>query len=416
MKVAIIGTGISGNVAAYHLNKEHDITVFEANSYVGGHTHTHDIQQGDKHFNIDTGFIVFNYKTYPHFTKLLEELDVEVQASNMSFGVKCERTGLEYNGTSLNSLFAQRRNFFRPSFYRMIKDILRFNKEAPLDLLGDDVETTLGSYLSEQKYSTEFINHYLIPMAAAIWSTDPESMFDFPARFLVQFMHNHGMLSVNDRPQWYVIKNGSKSYVDKLTESFADKIKLNTPIASIIRHEHGVDIQTIHGDTHAFDAVFVATHSNQALNMLHEPSRAESSVLGAIPYQPNTAVLHTDDTVLPKRKLAWAAWNYHIPAEAFDRTALTYHMNTLQSLASPANFCVTLNNDSAIQATKIIKSIDYEHPLFTPKGTHAQSLQSDINGVNRTYYCGAYWGYGFHEDGVVSALQALKDFKEKADV
>ena len=409
----MIGTGIAGNVAAYNLSKEHEVTVFEANDYVGGHTHTHDIEHGDKTYRIDTGFIVFNYKTYPHFTELLDELGVEVQPSNMSFSVKCERTGLEYNGTTLNSLFAQRSNLLKPSFYRMIRDILRFNKEAPRDLISDSAEITLGSYLTEKGYSDQFIEHYLVPMGAAIWSTDPDRMLSFPARFLVRFMSNHGMLSVDERPQWYVIKNGSNSYVDKLTAPFADRIRLNSSIQSIVRHADHVSVTPVGGAPERFDAIFIAAHSDQALKMLSDASDAEQEVLGTVPYQPNEAVLHTDHTILPKRKLAWAAWNYHILPENLGKTALTYSMNILQGLDAPVEFCVTLNNDKAIDPAKIIKRIQYDHPLFTPEGADSQARQSEINGVNRTFFCGAYWGYGFHEDGVVSALNALSDFRKR---
>ena len=279
MKVAVIGTGIAGNVAAYHLCKEHEVTVFEANDYVGGHTHTHTIEHGGKSYRIDTGFIVFNYKTYPNFTRLLDELGVEVQPSNMSFSVKCERTGLEYNGTTLNSLFAQRSNLLKPSFYRMITDILRFNREAPRDLISDRAEITLGSYLTEKGYSRQFIEHYLVPMGAAIWSTDPERMFSFPARFLVRFMANHGMLSVDDRPQWYVIKNGSNSYVDRLIAPFADRIRLNTPVESITRHADHVSVTPVGGAPERFDAIFIAAHSDQALKMLSDASDAERLIV-----------------------------------------------------------------------------------------------------------------------------------------
>lgn len=418
MKIAIIGSGIAGNVAAYHLSQAHDVTVFEANDYVGGHTHTHTIPHQGKTHRIDTGFIVFNYKTYPNFTKLLAELGVDVQLSDMSFSVKCERTGLEYNGTTLNTLFAQRRNLFKPSFYRMIQDILRFNREAPRDLLSDDVEIPLGSYLADHAYSDQFISHYLVPMGAAIWSTAPDKMLGFPARFLVRFMFNHGMLSVDERPDWYVIKNGSGSYVDKLIAPFADKIRLNSPIESVQRTPDGVWVKPVAAEAEQFDALFMAAHANQALNMLGDPSEAEQEILAAIPYQINQAILHTDAAILPKRKLAWAAWNYHILPQHSTKTVLTYNMNILQGLdADPAMpFCVTLNHEAAMDPQKIIKRLAYEHPLFTPEGAAAQARQSEINGVNRTFYCGAYWRYGFHEDGVVSALKALADFKKVYDV
>jgi predicted NAD/FAD-binding protein len=411
MKIAVIGTGIAGNVAAYHLSKQHDITVYEANNYIGGHTHTHDIVLQENLYKVDTGFIVFNYKTYPHFTALLQELGVEVQKSDMSFSVKSERNGLEYNGTSLNTLFAQRRNLLRPSFYRMIKDILRFNNTAPALLTSDINDIGLGDYLAQHDYSREFIDQYLIPMGAAIWSADPNQMMDFPARFFIQFFHNHGMLSVNDRPQWYVIKDGSNSYVDKLTAPFADRIRLNAPIEYVQRYPTHVTLKAKGYGAEDYDAVFIASHSDQALGMLSDATDAERDVLGAIPYQANEAVLHTDHTILPRRKLAWAAWNYHLLQQPQSQVALTYNMNILQSIDAPVEFCVTLNNTDAINPDRIIKRINYHHPVFTPDGVRAQARQAEINGVNRTYFCGAYWRNGFHEDGVVSALNAVEHFR-----
>lgn len=413
MKIAIIGTGIAGNVAAYHLCREHDISVFEANDYVGGHSHTHAIELAGQHYSVDTGFIVFNYKTYPHFTRLLDELGVDVQPSNMSFSVKCEKTGLEYNGTTLNTLFAQRRNLLRPSFHRMIKDILRFNREATALLEHDTDAINLAEFLYLGAYSREFIEHYLIPMGAAIWSADPVQMYDFPARFFVRFLHNHGMLSVNDRPQWYVIKGGSQAYVQKLIAPFADKIRTRTPIESITRYPGHVSVKPQGLPAEHFDAVFIATHSDQALRMLRDPSAQEQAILGAIPYQDNEAVLHTDHGALPKRRLAWAAWNYHILPQQQGRVALSYNMNILQSIQAPVEFCVTLNNTRAIDPARIIKRLNYSHPVFTPEGVRAQARQYEINGVKRTWYCGAYWRFGFHEDGVVSALDALQHFEEQ---
>ncbi len=413
MKIAVIGTGIAGNVAAYYLNQEHDITVFEANNYIGGHTHTHDITVGKTEHAVDTGFIVFNYKTYPNFTRLLRELDVEVQPSSMSFSVKCEKSGLEYNGTSLNSLFAQRSNLLRPSFYRMVKDVLRFNREA-IDILDtDESNKSLGEVLRQGKYSQEFIEHYLLPMGAAIWSSHPDQMLNFPAGFFIRFFHNHGMLSIDDRPVWHVIKGGSREYVKKLTESFAQNIYRNSPVESVVRHSNYVELRLNNGDTFVFDQVFIATHSDQALSLLSDSTPLEQEILGAIPYQENEAILHTDSSVLPERKLAWAAWNYHILPGQSERVALTYNMNILQNLQSDTDICVTLNNSQAVNPEKIIKTMTYHHPVFTPEGVLAQQRHAEINGSNRTYFCGAYWRYGFHEDGVVSALNALEHFREK---
>lgn len=415
MKIAVIGTGIAGNVAAYYLNKQHNIKVFEANDYIGGHTHTHDIELNGNKYAVDTGFIVFNYKTYPHFTKLLKELEVEVQPSDMSFSVKCEKTGLEYNGTTLNSLFSQRTNLFRPDFYRMIKDILRFNKESVEELKAGNANVPLGKFLHDRNYGKKFIEQYLIPMGAAVWSADPEQMMEFPAGFFIRFFHNHGMLSVNDRPQWYVIKGGSKQYVKKLTASFKDKIHTESAVKSVERYAGGVKLILKNGDTECFDNVFIATHSDQALSLLKDSSEVEKTVLSQIPYQENEAILHTDKTILPNKKLAWAAWNYHILGNKQNKVALTYNMNILQSLDSTEEFCVTLNNEDAINPDKIIRKIKYSHPIFTPDGIDAQQRQAEINGLQNTYFCGAYWRYGFHEDGVWSALQALKHFEEKTD-
>ena len=411
MKIAIIGTGIAGNVAAYKLHKHADITVFEANDYIGGHTHTHDITIGDERHNIDTGFIVFNHWTYPNFINLLNELKVDTKTSDMSFSVKCERSGLEYNGTTLNSLFAQRSNLLRPSFYRMVKDILRFNDEAKKVLYSNNTEYTLGQYLKDNEFSREFIDNYIIPMGAAIWSSAPDKMMEFPAYFFIRFFNNHGMLNVNDRPTWHVIKGGSNKYVDKLTHGFRDKIRMNSAIEWVKRFNDHELVKPFNEESLKFDSVFIASHSDQALRMLDDPTKDELKVLGAIPYQKNEAILHTDSSILPRKKLAWAAWNYHILKEKSDRVALTYNMNILQGITSKHTFCVTLNNSEAIDSSKIIKRMEYDHPMFTLKGMRAQDQQELINGPRNTYFCGAYWRNGFHEDGVVSALNAVEHFK-----
>jgi predicted NAD/FAD-binding protein len=409
MKIAIIGTGISGNVAAYHLNKDHDITVFEANDYLGGHTHTHNIELEGKSYSVDTGFIVFNYKTYPNFTGLLKELGVKEQLSAMSFGVKCEKTGLEYMGSTINSLFAQRRNIFRPSFWRMILDILRFNRQAT-DLLEDESDDiSLGEYLKREKFSQTFIDYYLVPMAAAVWSADLNLMYQFPARYLIQFFHNHGLLSVTNRPDWYVIKGGSKTYVTALTAPFKDKIRLSTPVTGVKRGKEAVIVTSAQGEE-SYDAVFFACHSDQALRLLEQPTASEKQVLGAIKYQENEVLLHTDASILPKRKTAWAAWNYHLLENDQGQVPVTYNMNILQGLDSEQTFCVTLNNSNAIDQTKVLKRLQYHHPIYTQESVAAQARQSEIN-TDRLYFCGAYWRYGFHEDGVVSALNAIEKFK-----
>ena len=412
MKIAIIGSGIAGNVAAYHLNKEHDITLFEQNSHIGGHTHTHSISDATGELNIDTGFIVLNDRTYPNFIKLLDELDVDIQKSEMSFSVKCEHSGLEYNGNNLNTLFAQRSNLFSPTFYRMISDILRFNREAAEFINNTGSDQSLGDFLHNGNYSEIFINKYIVPMGAAIWSTNPEDMFSFPARFFFKFFLNHGLLSVNDRPQWYVIKGGSNNYVKKLIKSFKDRIRTKCPVDKIIRYDDHVEIHTQRHGVERFDYVFIASHSDQALTMLQNPSAQERSTLAAIQYQKNEAVLHTDKSLLPIRENAWASWNYHIPKDIRSNVALTYNMNILQGLDSDSTYCVTLNYTDQIDEGKILKTIEYHHPVFTPESIIAQNNHRLINGTGRTYYCGAYWRNGFHEDGVVSALNALSHFKQ----
>ena len=412
MKIAIIGAGIAGNTIAWHLNKKHDITVFEADAHVGGHTHTHQVEAFGREYNIDTGFIVYNDWTYPNFIKMLDTLGVETQSSSMSFSVSDEVSGFEYNGTSLNSLFAQRSNLFRPKFLWMIRDILRFNKEAPLLLEDSNQDMSFGEYLKKHAYSQSFIRNYIVPMGSAIWSADPNQMFQFPAKFFIRFFHNHGMLSVSNRPEWRVIKGGSQAYVSKLTAEFKDRIQLSSPIEKVSRTENGVLVKPKGADAQKFDWVFFACHSDQALNMLTDASQDEKTILGALPYQKNTIVLHTDAKLMPKRRLAWAAWNYHLTAKPLGLAAVTYNMNILQSLDSPEPFLVTLNHTANIDPTKIIKTLNYTHPVFSSEGIDAQSKHAIISGVNKTAYAGAYWRNGFHEDGVASALAALQHFED----
>lgn len=412
MKIAIIGSGISGNVLAYHLSKEHDITVFEANNYVGGHTHTHKLDREDGQYSVDTGFIVYNEATYPNFISLLDELGVERNKSNMSFSVKCELSGLEYNGNNLNSLFAQRRNLLKPSFYRMVADILRFNKQSVEILSEPDNDISLGDYLKSNGYSEQFIEHYVIPMGSAIWSSSHQQMLDFPAHFFIRFFNNHGLLNVANRPDWYVIKGGSNSYVNKITENYRDNIRLNSPVRSVSRFQDYVEVTTDKVKSERFDYVFLACHSDQALSMIDSPYEFESNILSSFPYQNNEVVLHTDTRLLPKRKLAWASWNYHRLDSKSSPVAVTYNMNILQGIDSAETFCVTLNNSSAIDESRIIKQLNYTHPLFTQQAVSAQAYHSELNGLNRCFYAGAYWRNGFHEDGVVSALDTINDFKE----
>jgi predicted NAD/FAD-binding protein len=412
MKIAIIGSGIAGNVVAHRLHRQHEITLFESASHIGGHTHTHTVDIGSERHDIDTGFIVFNDWTYPNFIALLNELGVASQASAMSFSVRNECTGLEYNGTTLDTLFAQRRNLLRPAFYRMLRDIIRFNREAPRLLEGSN-DTGLGDYLSQHRYSKEFVGDYIVPMGAAIWSTDPARMLEFPARYMVQFLHNHGMLSVNDRPQWRAIRGGSARYVEKLVAPFRDSIRLDTPVESIRRMSDRVLIKARGAEWERFDYAFLACHSDQALRLLADPTPVEREVLGAIVYQMNDVVLHTDTSLLPRARKAWAAWNYHVLRDSGAPVALTYNMNILQNLRASETFCVTLNRTEQIDPRRIIKRIAYHHPLYTPAAVAAQGRHAEVNSRNRTYYCGAYWRYGFHEDGVVSARNAIRHFQQE---
>lgn len=414
MKIAIIGTGIAGNVAAHYLNKEHDITVFEAAPRIGGHTYTVDVETRRGQLPVDTGFIVFNDRTYPNFVRLLDALGVESMPTEMSFSVRRDAPALEYNGSTLNGLFAQRSNAVRPGFIRMICDILRFNREAPELLRRHDTTSTLGSYLADGGYGPEFRRHYLVPMGAAIWSAEPGVMLEMPAHFFIRFFHNHGLLSLDDRPTWRFIRGGSREYVQKLVAGHRHRIRLSSPVESVTRLPGKVIVRSS-GVAEEFDALFMACHSDQALRLLTDPSAAEQEVLGAIAYQRNDAILHTDASLMPRRRRAWASWNYHLAAEENERATLTYDMNRLQRLSGDRQYFVTLNSNAEIDPATVIREICYEHPVFTADAVAAQARKGQIDGVNRTWFCGAYWRYGFHEDGVVSALDALEDFKSGQD-
>ena len=414
MKIAIIGSGISGLTSAYLLNRNHDITVFEAKDYIGGHTHTHNIKIKDKEYAVDTGFIVYNERTYPNFIKLLDTLGVERQLSTMGFSVKSASEDYEYAGESLNSLFAKRSNIFRLGFLRMLYEMYRFGKKSDSTGLGLDVSITLGAYLRSENYSNEFINYFIIPMGAAIWSTPANKVLDMPAYFFIKFFYNHGMLEIINRPKWWVIKDGSSAYIKKIIKGFESKINLSSPIRTVSRLDNGIEIETANSKKPLiFDAVVFATHSDQALGMLKDPTEKEKDILSSIPYQKNEVLLHTDSSVLPKRKLAWASWNYQLDSNPESPVVLTYNMNILQSLDCDETFCVTLNDHQSVDKSKVLKKITYHHPLFTVKGIEAQKRKLEISGVNNTYYCGAYWHNGFHEDGVASAIEVCKHFGEQ---
>jgi predicted NAD/FAD-binding protein len=417
-RIAIIGSGISGLTTAYLLSKNHDIRVFEAGSHIGGHTNTLDVRVPSGRYAVDTGFIVFNDWTYPNFIELMNQSGVQWQDTAMSFSVKVESNGLEYNGTNLNSLFAQRRNFFNPRFYRMISDIIRFNKES-LATLETESTMTLGEYLSRNGYSREFKDHYIVPMGAAIWSCSVEQMDQFPVSYFVRFFKNHGMLSVDDRPVWKVIKGGSRAYVEPVCRRFRDRIQLNSPVRSILRKTQNgvtiVEVQVEHEgriETHEFDEVVLACHSDQALKMLNDATELEREILSGFQYQPNATVLHTDENVLPKRKLAWAAWNYFVPKEQKKEVAVSYDMNILQGIQSPETFVVSLNMDDRIREDRVLARLTYHHPVYTRSAFESQKRWAEISGQNGVHFCGAYWGYGFHEDGVKSALKVCEQFGE----
>lgn len=416
-RIAIIGSGISGLTCGYLLHKTHDIQVFEANDYIGGHTATLDVEIANQHYAIDTGFIVYNDWTYPNFIKLLSQIGVHGQATEMSFSVKNLAQNLEYNGNTINSLFAQRRNFLRPMFYRIVADILRFNKlckglyaDKSIAQIGN---VTLGEFLQENQFSDDFCENYILPMCAAIWSATLEDIKGFPLAFFLQFFNNHGLLNVTDRPQWYTIIGGSREYIGPLTAGFADRIHLNRPVRNVRKCPEGYNLTFENGQTETFEEVIFACHSDQALHMLNKPNAAQTDILGAIPYASNEVVLHTDTSILPKRKLAWASWNYLLkgnPGEQHAPTSLTYNMNILQRLNSNHTFCVTLNNTDNIAQDKILQVRHYAHPQFSLNSFAAQQRRAEICGIGGLHYCGAYWYNGFHEDGVRSALDVCERF------
>jgi len=410
VRLAVVGAGVSGLVCAHLLRDGHDVTVFEANDYPGGHTNTVRVDTADETHWVDTGFIVLNDRNYPNFERLLERLGVATQPSNMSFSVSDQDGGLEYSGASPNGLFADRGNLVRPSFLRMVRDLVRFNRQAPALVGLNGTGPSLGAYLDEGGYSREFIDHLIVPQASAVWSADPTQMWSFPASLLAEFFANHGMFGLTGRPVWRTVVGGSHRYVEKITEPLGERLRLSTPVRGVERFEDRVEVTPSGGEPEAFDEVVLATHSDQALGMLADPSQAEVEVLGAIPYQPNEAVLHTDRSLLPKRRRAWASWNYHLLDEPVAQTTVTYHMNKLQSLRSDTQMCVTLNRSEQIDSDKVVRKIQYAHPVYTREGMAAHGRWDEVSGVNRTHYCGAWWGYGFHEDGVNSALKVCERF------
>jgi len=400
MKVAVVGSGVAGLVAARRLAGRHELEL------------------AGERVAVDTGFIVFNDWTYPGFIALLDELGVAAQPSDMSFSVRCARTGLEYSGTSFNALFAQRRNLLRPSFLRMLREILRFNREARAFLERPDAEATLGEWLRARGFARELVEHYVVPMGAAIWSASPARMLEFPFETFARFFANHGMLSVDERPRWRVVRGGSARYVEALTRPFADRIRSATPVLGVRRLAPGVELELPRGERARFDAVVLALHSDQALRVLRDPSRAEREILGAIEYQENEAVLHTDAALLPRSPRARAAWNYHVlpdrGADGAHRVAVTYWMNRLQGLSVRTPLCVTLNHAAAIDPARVLRRMLYHHPVYTRATIRAQARRAEISGVRDTFYCGAYWRFGFHEDGLQSGLEATAELEQVA--
>ena len=419
MKIAIIGTGISGLTCGYYLNKHHDITLFEANNYIGGHTATVEIELEGQFYSVDTGFIVYNDRTYPRFIKMMNEVGVEGLATQMSFSVSNKANGLEYNGHTISTLFAQKRNWLKPRFYQFIIEILRFNKLVKLRAQADRASSpatneTLGDFLNAHDFSDYFNDNYILPMGAAIWSSTLADMRAFPLDFFAQFFLNHGLLDVVNRPQWYVIKGGSKQYIPTLTKGFADKIKLNCPVEAVRRDSSGVYIEAS-GQITRFDQVIFACHSDQALAMLSDATKEEQQILAALTYQSNEVVLHTDSRLLPKRKSAWAAWNYRLEGrdnEQLTPPTLTYNMNILQQIDCPETLCVSLNSSAYIDQSKVLRRFNYSHPVFTTESMAAQKERYRINGNNNSWFCGAYWYNGFHEDGVRSGMDVVEALAE----
>jgi predicted NAD/FAD-binding protein len=406
MRIAIVGSGVSGLVAARRLHPQHNVMVFEADDRIGGHVHTWTVRSGGREYRVDSGFIVCNDRNYPNFMTLLADIGIPTQPSTMSFSVRHDAAHLEYNGSSVRQLFVQPTNAARPQFLRMLADVLRFNRDAARAAIRGGPGLTLAALLADGGYSTPFRDWYLLPMGSAIWSLPPARVLDMPAGFFIDFFANHGMLTVNDRPQWRVVAGGSSRYVDALTTPLQGRIRLRHRVRRVERFHDHVEV-----DGEPFDRVVLACHSDQALSVLAAPSRAEREVLGALPYQSNDVVLHTDTSLLPRRRAAWGAWNYRVTGQPDAPAVVTYNMNMLQSLDAPETFCVTLNAADAIDPARVIGRVTYHHPVMTRLGLAARMRRGEVSGPNRTHYCGAYWGNGFHEDGVLSGLEVVREIE-----
>ena len=413
MRIAVIGSGIAGLASAWLLSREHDVTLYEANDYFGGHTHTHDVEQDGVRHKVDSGFIVFNRAHYPLLHRLFEELGVASRPTTMSFSVQHAGTGLEYNASTLGTLFCQRRNLVSPRFLGMVRDLFRFYREAPALLDGADDTLTLGDYLQQHGYGHAFRDDHLVPMASALWSSPADRILRFPVRYLVRFMANHQMLQVSGRPQWEVVAGGSHTYVKALRERWQVRERLACPVHAVRRHDHGVEVRYRLG-MELYDHVVMACHSNEALALLEDASDRERYVLGAIAYQPNDTVLHTDASLLPRQRKAWAAWNAYVPAAPGEACTVSYCMNLLQGIRSPEPYIVTLNRTGAIDPSKILRRMSYHHPVYTAASVAAQRRKPEIQGQRRTWFAGAYWGWGFHEDGMRSAVEVARALGSRA--
>lgn len=409
MRIAVIGSGISGLAVAYYLSRKHEVSVFEKDRRLGGHTHTITVESSRGPLAVDTGFIVHNDRTYPNLVRLLAELGVRTQPSDMSFGVACRETGFEYSSRGLNGFFAQRRNIVRPAQYRLLREILRFNQEAPKLLEDTSAERlTLGDVIEQGRYCSLFTERYLYPMASAVWSMSTQAIRSFPALTLLRFFDNHGMLGLNTHPKWKVIRGGSHSYIGPLTAPYRDRIYMGVALQSVARGRSQVTLRFLDRPPMSFDQVVFACHGDQVLPLLESLTDAERDVLGKFKTSRNEACLHTDASMLPARPQARASWNYHLSQDGREGATVTYYMNRLQSLEVPEPYCVTLNRSSAIDPSKILRKMIYHHPLYTHDAVRAQARWKDVSGVNRTHYCGAYWFYGFHEDGLNSALRVAR--------
>jgi uncharacterized protein len=406
MRIAIVGTGISGLLAAHRLHRDHEIVVYEAERRLGGHTNTVAVESPEGTQRIDTGFIVFNDRNYPGFEALLDELGVASQPSHMSFSVSDGRGRFEYSGTP-RGIFARPAHLLSPTFLGMLRDWRRFNREARALIGMNGTAPSLGHWLEQQGFSRYFVERLIVPQAAAVWSADPDQMWSFPASFMAEFFDNHGMYSLRDRPRWRTVRGGSRSYVEAIAAPWRERVRTGAGVRRIERSADRVRIEADGCESEEFDRVVIATHSDQALALLADPSPAEREVLGAIPYQRNEAVLHTDRSVMPRRRAAWSSWNFHLSEEPARGSTVTYWMNNLQRLDTETQYFVTLNRGDRIDPAQAIERISYDHPVYTKEGVAAQQRWAEISGPRRTHYCGAYWGWGFHEDGVQSAERAV---------